>query len=304
MYVGKRCGTFCTTADTEQQGLQASQATGLPKEEPNTPRRDVPLRLSANTNEIMQPEMDGNPTKETQHANDDVAEGSQRPSPRIQTPELVKALNTAAIHGSSDIVALLLSTGVDVNAYDGEDTALWSAAANGQIRIVELLLEHEADVNARVGRSSTPLRAAIRTGNEKVVELLLEKDANPNPPYKEGPSPLLDAACRRLLSIVRMLLAKGANAEEPGLLHKAMDAMDDEMLECLVCAGADITALHEGRTVLSAAVRFENVDAVECLLKRGANPTAHGTTQSSQLVDAARRNRSDIVQFLLKYGQR
>ena len=48
--------------------------------------------------------------------------------PRIQTPELVKALATAAMLGYVDTVALLLETGVDVDGYDGECTPLWRAA--------------------------------------------------------------------------------------------------------------------------------------------------------------------------------
>ena len=192
-------------------------------------------------------------------------------TPRIQTPELVKALGTAAMQGFTDTVALLLETGVDVDAYDGECTALWRAAERGHSEAVELLLEHKAD---------------------------------PNLPRKKGTSPLLAAASRNHVNVVRMLIREGADATIPGLMHKAMDCMDDDMLGVLVDAGADLHAIHDGKTVLIAAIYWEKLDVVAGLLQRGASPTAQAKDGTSPLVVAASRNRSDIVQLLLRYGQR
>lgn len=140
---------------------------------------------------------------------------------RIQTPELVKALGTAAQGGFADAVQLLLEPGVDVNAYDGECTALHRAVYFDRPQAVEVLLKHKA---------------------------------NPNLLHKNGVSPLVEAARKNLAQIIRMLLNNGANAKEPGLLFNVMPRANAETFQGLVEAGADLQPLHEGLPVLNQAI--------------------------------------------------
>ena len=229
---------------------------------------DIVLGRPSEKAKAARQEMEVSSSKETQSTDGDL---HPEPMPRSQTPELVKALGTAAMHGFTDIVVLLLECGVDIDAYDEECTALLRAVEGRQIDTVESLLEH---------------------------------DANPNLPRKKGSSPLLAAAYRNQLKIVRMLLAKGADAKEPGLLFKAVHGFDAEMLVYLVDAGADINAMHDGNPKISAAISCRRVDVVEGLLQRGASPAMQGKIRYSPLADAAARNMPEMVQLLLKYGQR
>lgn len=56
-------------------------------------------------------------------------------------------------------------------------------------------------------------------------------------------------------------------------LHKAAENSDIEMMQYLVDHGADVNVRNnDGITPLLHSVRLNNVDAMEFLLKNGANP--------------------------------
>ena len=266
-------GNPAPATDAEKELSSPTRTTGSRKRDSISSESNIAVRDSVEQEEFTPPEMERMAVKERQSTAGSKIESCQPPDPlpRIQTPELVKALNTAAMHGFADTTSLLLATGVDVNAYDEEFTALWRAVEACRTKTVELLLEHEAD---------------------------------PNLPRKKGSSPLQIAVSRGQLGIVRMLVAKGADVKEPGLLHRAMNGIDEEILACLVDAGADVCALQDGKPVLFAAISWEKVGVVELLLQKGATPTAQGRDSYSPVVHAAQRNRADIVQLLLMYGRR
>ena len=61
-------------------------------------------------------------------------------------------LITAAEHGESDIVAMLLNAKADTSAQDALGmSALHHAVSGGFLKITEMLLENGADANCRVG---------------------------------------------------------------------------------------------------------------------------------------------------------
>jgi ankyrin repeat protein len=78
------------------------------------------------------------------------------------------------LSGRTEIVALLLDHGADINAKDEESgaTPLYHAASWGRREVVELLLGRGADSRAPAADGKTPLQAAAANGHQEIVTLL------------------------------------------------------------------------------------------------------------------------------------
>ena len=96
-------------------------------------------------------------------------------------PRLLKAtewdnatlLHDAVGHNCKELVAYLLTKGVDVNAVmDDRVTALHLAAQRGNIPIADLLLQHGANINAIDAKGWTPLDRAEKWKHEDMVVFL------------------------------------------------------------------------------------------------------------------------------------
>ncbi|MCL7049420.1 hypothetical protein MKW94_017301, partial [Papaver nudicaule] len=77
----------------------------------------------------------------------------------------------------TEILNLLLSRGVEVNACSKLGTPLERAAGEGQLEEIRILLDHNADPNLFCSHMFTPLTVSITSGlpqSLQCVELLLE----------------------------------------------------------------------------------------------------------------------------------
>ena len=180
-------------------------------------------------------------------------------------------LMTCARAGDAGAVKALLARGADVNAKerDHRQTALMWAAAQRHPEVVRLLIEARADIRARslaypqtvvgeqtqrAGREelnytvlrggATPLLFAARVGELESANLLLRAGADPNDSQPDGVSVLVAAAHSGNGPVAALLLEHGADPD---------------------AAGGGYTALH-------AAILRSDVDLVNVLLARGANP--------------------------------
>ncbi len=94
------------------------------------------------------------------------------------------ALHLAAFFGRSDLAALLIDRGADLDArsrstrFAIENTPLHAAAANRQTGVAQLLIERGADVNAKDGSGFTPLGLAANNRDDILVMVLLERGAS------------------------------------------------------------------------------------------------------------------------------
>jgi ankyrin repeat protein len=82
--------------------------------------------------------------------------------------------------GNSNVVAVLIEAGADVNAKDDSRiTPLHWAAFYGRVTIAEMLLKAGADINATGFRhNNTPLQVAAAHGHAEVAEILISHGAN------------------------------------------------------------------------------------------------------------------------------
>ena len=118
-------------------------------------------------------------------------------------PDGFTPLHRAAQNGYSDICALLLNRGAQVNATTTDTrlrtfagyncTALFFAASNNDYRTAKILLDYGADQDIMTNDESFPLYVASQMGHWEVAELLLENGADPNKRDSNGFSPLFVA---------------------------------------------------------------------------------------------------------------
>ena len=90
-------------------------------------------------------------------------------------------LANAAFHGHTDVVAMLISRGANVNAvnrFDGDSALMW-ASVNGHFTVCDLLLRAGANVNIENKKGVRALFRAAYKGYPEIVKLLLVAGAEP-----------------------------------------------------------------------------------------------------------------------------
>lgn len=216
-------------------------------------------------------------------------------------------LSDATCRGHVDVALHLLDFGASPNGHGRGRIPLVEAVKGGVSAIVKALIDHGADVNiadmkdmplattplatteARKhipGRpsnmlppgTSTPLLHAFRSGNVEAIRLLLEKGGH-FPTANTGHSPLCYAALKNYTDCVQIMLQSGLD-------------MDPNFCGLEKCAPM-ISALRQPCLPLQA---------VETLLKKGANPNVSDLWGRTMLAIAAEHADTKIVEVLLRHG--
>eukprot|EP00977_Amphora_coffeiformis_P002761 scaffold522_cov168-Amphora_coffeaeformis.AAC.8 len=159
-----------------------------------------------------------------------------------------QALVTAINLGHPSVVSALLGAGkiepnFVINESYGECTPLHIAISNSPI--VKILLENGANPNARCSYGRTPLHDV--GGNHESARMLIAHGGDPNVRDDSGNSPLHMICC-----------------EGEILTAKEMDMADFEIQD------------EEHWTALHCAISSRDMDLIQWLLERGANPNPPG----------------------------
>ena len=178
------------------------------------------------------------------------------------------------LRGEPSALDPLLNGQLPINTRDVDgNTALALAAFCDHRHMVKSLLAKGAHVNAKDNKSQTPLHKACRQGHSEIVEMLLDHKADINRKKCRDETPLILACSRGHLSVVQMLLDSGAD------IH-VRDMYD--------------------RLPLHWAIKGGNLEIVKMLHKQGSKLTSCDQFRKNTIIQAAKCNQADILDFILE----
>jgi hypothetical protein len=171
---------------------------------------------------------------------------------------LLSMFNKAVGAGSSDVIRYLLSFahthGVPYETLICRDSICAAISSSNSLSVFrELYAVHPDVVNIDMGHPGTPLSQAVN-GNRNVprytadrtalVRFLLDNGANPNQvqgPDRNGPGTCLRTAVQRSsLEVIELLIQHGAQIEQSGAMHQAAENGRIDVMDLLLCYGANV----------------------------------------------------------------
>jgi hypothetical protein len=131
----------------------------------------------------------------------------------IGTSHKISALHLAAGKNNLAMVKRLLDVGCDPNLSSPELKGLWTplhdAALHGSNELIELLLDRGADIEARTVTKATPLALATRHYKIAATRCLLARGADVNTQDKAGSTPVIQACLVGATSVAKLLVEVG-----------------------------------------------------------------------------------------------
>ena len=220
----------------------------------------------------------------------------------------------AAVYGNCNkkIISAIIYHGANVNVSSkGNRTALMMACEKSNTGAVNILLTAGADPNIADDDGETCLHGAFRGAcNTEVLQTIIDHGADVNATFKNNCTVLMVATTDSNTDHTNVLPKAGADPNiadghgETCLHHAVRYACNKEVLQAIIDHGADVNATNEKNwTALMIASAMSNIDAINVLLKAGADPNiadAHGDTF---LHDTVRTNyKKEVLQAIIDNG--
>ena len=239
-------------------------------------------------------------------------------APEEHSSGLLTPLMFAAREGDLEIARLLVASGADVNAIDGDGKdVLGLAIFNGSYDVASYLIDQHAKVNQADAQRFTPLFWAVDRRNMEtapnfpwvvttdplpLIQKLLDNGANPNALVNNTPrarmrdgSPrivfataLMRAAFSGDLELTKLLLTHGA---DPKIVSR-----DNETVLMAAAGTGFIPGYSKGRTAA------ERLEVIKLLVDLGQDVNAADNYGITALMVAANFGDAPIVQYLIGKG--
>jgi len=196
--------------------------------------------------------------------------------------ENVTLLHWAAINNRKEIVQYFIKLGADIDAVGGElmSTPLHWATRQGHASIIVILLQSGANPGARDGEGCAAIHLAAQFGHTAIVGYLIAKGQNVNSQDSNGMTALM-WACYRTSSIdpVRLLVTLGSsltitdNVHGNTALHWAIQAKNSTCTSILINKGA--TSGHLNITNLAGETPHDLLNRVSKSSVGNSSKPAH-----------------------------
>ncbi|GKT54830.1 ankyrin repeat protein [Colletotrichum tofieldiae] len=218
-----------------------------------------------------------------------------------------RAVHIAAREGFLPILDRLLAYGADVNVKSvSRETPLHQALQRGQTPTSLTLLSNGASWTIANDKGASALHVAAKKSAYLVVQYLLDRGADPNVRDKQGQTPLF-MACHPVdkngkkskvdVKVIRALIERGADptivgAKKSGStpVHELAMSGNAKELEIVAKAARSVDLPLEGdcegATPLHLAVRNNHPEAVDVLIRLGANVNAVQTSRDGAVPTA------------------
>ena len=198
--------------------------------------------------------------------------------------------------------ALALATGV---AWAGSYEDFFVAVLRDDADTVNSLLRRGFDPNIRDPKGQVALTLALQNESFKVfAALMASRRLQVEARNKQDESPLMMAAIKGHVDAVRALIARDADVNKTGWtpLHYAATGGKPEHVRIIALllehhAYIDATSPN-GTTPLMMAAQYGSGDAVQLLLKEGADPTLKNQLGLTAIDFARRANRNDVAELI------
>lgn len=191
-------------------------------------------------------------------------------------------LHIAAAYGHDSIVSTLLLKGADMDIKDHEQRSpLHRAILGGHANVAQTLLTAGADVTSRYEPFKlSALDVAASLGKVDILRILIRHGADANARHPNGMTVLHTAAFNNSTDVIKVLLEVGADVEVRDAvagstpLYGAAQSCSCDAMRVLLQHKAQVDAETAcGWRPLTIACRFLNVEALELLLRWGADET-------------------------------
>ncbi|XP_022796759.1 ankyrin-3-like isoform X3 [Stylophora pistillata] len=238
------------------------------------------------------------------------ARGSRKrgKAPENQDQKGIKKLHSAAKNGDVAAIDSLLLLGIGIDARDESGrTPLVTAILNGQLQAIKYLIGNGADPLKR-SHGWNSLHWASFFGHTDVIEFLIRHVPDIDSRADQDMTPVLIATRYGKLQTVEFLISKGANLDlrdDRGWssLHWASDINRTDIIELLVSHMTDTDPRDtKDRTPLMRAAWYGKLQAVECLIGLGANPSLEDDDGWNSLHWALLSDNTAVIDTMLSHG--
>lgn len=230
----------------------------------------------------------------------------------------ISALHVAAFSGSIESVKFLTSHKFDINFQPKTYTPLHFATLGNAVEVAKVLIDNGASIYISTNKlqcNESLLHLAVRANAIECIQLFIKEGADVNSLKPSGTNPIHLAADLGLSESLKVLL-EAPNADpniaiclrekESTALHLAADEGNVECVNLLLAKGADPKIKnHRGVTPLHLASRTSSLECVESLLCNGkANPNAEDFDKRTPLHAAVSKTITSmqIIEVLVMWG--
>ena len=183
---------------------------------------------------------------------------------------------------NKEVLQAIIDHGADVNAtnkYNG--TALWRACNKRNTDAINVLLKAGADTNIALDANGDTclMQAVCKDCSKEVLQAIIDHGADVNATNKYNGTALWRACDKSNTDAINVLLNAGADTNialddngDTCLMQAVYKGRSKEVLQDIIDHGADVNATaKENSTALMLACAKSNTDAINVLLKAGAN---------------------------------
>ena len=213
----------------------------------------------------------------------------------------VTALDYASLLGHTEIVQVLLVSGVQVEA----TYALLLATSAGHIDIMKILLDHGADLHMRGEDGRTPLHMASITGCKEALNLIFDSSLG-----DDRKNSLIKSSLKGHDEAVQLLLKYGAQVNKPSCSGQSALCTtclvgDTKTAQVLLEHGAQVNGTDgDIISALMIACLGGHTETVQVLLDHGANINIQGSNGIFPLMLASLIGDAEIAHHLFAEGDK
>lgn len=257
-------------------------------------------------------------------------------------------LHRAAMNGDITLAQFLLDNGANINSKDEhQNTALTIALESNQLSMAELLYKRQAHIDLSGEKVADIFYAAVRQGETPLLKLLLEFGVSPNVTRVDKPAAAFVAITADRPEILALMLQHGLNpkvendkgisllanaarfctpcinvlldydasiefggqgGQKPGGFMQAspllwaVSSRKYDAVEILIKAGANVSAVSSENTTALSSAAAGDAELVKLLLQAGADPNQRSRSQWPALIMASSSGNSSIIDLLIQSG--